>query len=119
MRIVIEIDPSGADDQARPRVSGLPATARAEVADAAAETPLAAPIPEASAELLARGAALNALNAGPAPGLIAPSKQQTAALQAESPADVAEWARESDAPPPCGALVMQEGGITNAGPAPT
>jgi len=124
MRIVIDIDPTGAGGEDRVRVSGLPAAAAAVVAaetlgtaPAANDAGVAAisvgpaPIPETSAELLAPAATLNALNAGPAPGL--------ATQHADGPSEGAEGGRDSDAPPPCGAAGMQQGRVVNAGPAPT
>jgi hypothetical protein len=127
MRIVIDIDPTGAGGEDRVRVSGLPAAAEAEVAAETVGTAPAAndagvaaisvgpaPIPEASAERLAPAAtlnALNALNAGPAPGLAAP--------HADGSSEVADHGSDSDAPPPCGAAGIQQGRVINAGPAPT
>jgi hypothetical protein len=132
MRIVIDIDTTGAGGEDRVRVSTFPAVAEAAVGAATPGTALTAndagvaaisvgpaPIPEATAEPLASAVTLNALNAGPAPGLAVPSRIESPPTHADGASEAADHDRDSDAPPPCGAAGIQQGRVINAGPAPT
>lgn len=143
MRIVIEIDRTDTGVEAGPQ-SPAPSV-RIEGAFALApepmpgvnlrETPPAAPAAnpmsvnagmaespaissEAPAELLARAAALNALNAGLAPGFVAGSLVRTAVTEADSPQGVSTPGGADSNLSPCSLEAVYDGGITNAGPAP-
>lgn len=145
MRIVIEIDRTDTGVVAGPQ--SLAPSVRIEGAFAPApepvpggnlgETPPAAPAAnpmsvdagmaeslapaissEAPAELLARAAALNALNAGLAPGFVAGSLVRTAVTEADSPQGVSTPSGADSNLSPCSLEAVYDGGITNAGPAP-
>lgn len=134
MRIVIEIDPTDTGNEAGPQVPTLHASTENEVASSppdtdsmvsdagkassfAAEASITAP--EAPPELLAQAEVLNALDAGPAPGLTAPSPlRRLEVTQADSHPGVAELRSAPVTPSPCGGASLQEGRVINAGPAP-
>ena len=147
MRIVIEIDQtdSGAESGARSstatvHVAGADAKAPASApATTLAEAPATAPsvdpmstdagaaaslTPDIASELpaglLARAAALNALEAGPAPDLAVDLAVVTVVTEADSPRGVSalggEWAFA--VPPSNLEEAVYEGGVTNAGSAP-
>lgn len=146
MRIVIEIDQtdSGAESGARSStatvyVAGANANAPASAPATTAEAPAtassvdpmstdagaAAPLtPDIASELpaglLARAAALNALEAGPAPDLAVDLAVVTVVTEADSPRGVSalggEWAFA--VPPSNLEEAVYEGGVTNAGSAP-
>jgi len=146
MRIVIEIDQtdSGAESGARSStatvyVAGANANAPASAPATTAEAPAtassvdpmstdagaAAPLtPDIASELpaglLARAAALNALEAGPAPDFAVDLAVVTVVTEADSPRGVSalggEWAFA--VPPSNLEEAVYEGGVTNAGSAP-
>lgn len=149
MRIVIEIDQSdtGAESGTRSptasvRVVGAAAQAPESApapsfpeapptvpgadpmsTDAGAAATLAPAIAgEVAVELLARAAALNALDAGPAPGYTVGSPVRTVGTvvtEADSSVGVLALHNEpSSSFPSSGLEAVHEGGATNAGPAP-
>jgi hypothetical protein len=119
MRIVIEIDPGGTGDAAGSQAPTVNVKTVDELASAtSAPSPMGndagmaatlSPdaVPAAPPEPLALAASLNAQNAGPAPGLLSPAPI------------VRSLVTEADTPQTCSREAMHEGGITNAGPAPT
>ena len=146
MRIVIEIDQtdSGAESGARSStatvyVAGANANAPASAPATTAEAPAtassvdpmstdagaAAPLtPDIASELpaglLARAAALNALEAGPAPDLAVDLAVVTVVTEADSPRGVSALGgeRACGVPPSNLQEAVYEGGVTNAGSAP-
>jgi hypothetical protein len=128
MRIVIDIDPTGTGGTEAPHSTAVinladfepgtlgagPMSDDAGVAGAPALTGDA----ELPADLLARATALNAQNAGPAPGFSVPSPIRTAVTQADSSSVVSVLDDETAALSPCSLPTMQEGCVTNGGPAP-
>lgn len=116
MRIVIDIDPSHLSGDV---ASATPLTASIDNVAGVAVSLESASVPEASGELLARAAALNAQNAGPAPRLAAPTAIRNALVTlADSPTSPSALGAEARPSPTGGREGMHDGGITNAGPAP-
>jgi hypothetical protein len=145
MRIVIEIDRNDTGVEASPgsappriRVeegvarapeslpaetlaSAVPAARSAEPAGTnagAAPSPETSTPVEAPAELLARAATLNALNAGPAPGLVVGSPAGTEVTESDIPVGVLHLGGGASPPLQSGLEEVREGGITDAGAAP-
>lgn len=116
MRIVIDIDPSHLSGDV---ASATPLTASSDNLAGVAVGIEPASVPEASAELLARAAVLNAQNAGPAPAFPAPPAIRGALVtRADSPTAAPALGAEAMPSLTCGRDGLHEGGITNAGPAP-
>lgn len=145
MRIVIEIDPTGAESGARSptasirvecEVAPAPESARpANLAEARASAASADPMStdagaatslssvfaeEVPEESLARSAALNALDAGAAPDLVAGLPRHTTVTEADSPLAVLGLGGEPAYGLSSSSLeAVHDGGVTDAGPAPT
>jgi hypothetical protein len=129
MRIVIDIDPTGTGGTEASHSTAVINLAAVEpsplgagpMSDDAgvAGAPALAGDAELPADLLARATALNAQNAGPAPGFAAPSPIQTAVTEADSSSVVSVLDGETAVLSPCSLPAMQEGCVTNGGAAPT
>jgi hypothetical protein len=130
MRIVIEIDQSsfGTETGSLPpaanlRIEGAPASPAEPVSTAAAidagsavsvDVQAASEVP---ADLLARAAALGALNAGPAPGLAEGASDLNAAMVALGGTSGISLRDEPARFPQCNLARAHDQGVTSAGPA--